>query len=287
MNGVKTALLLGLLSGLLLVGGEAFGGRQGLYIGLTLAVGMNFFSYFFSDRMALAMYHAQKVSPTENPDVYNRVSPLVHNLCQRMGLPMPKLWVIPEESPNAFATGRNPNHASVAVTAGILRLMNDRELEGVIGHELGHVKHRDILISSVAATIASAITMLARLSFWFGLGGRRDDDEGMSPYAGIAMLIVAPIAAMLIQMAISRTREFSADAAAAKYTGSPAGLISALQKLENGSKRIPMDASPSTAHMFIIKPFSGQALMRLFSTHPATEERIARLQKLAYQPVHF
>ena len=282
MNAVKTVLLLGLLSAILLVGGEALGGRQGLYMGLGLAVAMNFASYFFSDKLALAMYSAQPVSETENPEVYRRVGPLVRNLTMRMGLPMPRLWLIPEESPNAFATGRNPSHASVAFTAGILQLMSDHELEGVVAHELGHVLHRDILISSIAATIATAITFLARLSWFIPMGGGRDDDDNRGGALGaVAMLILAPIAAMLIQMAISRTREYSADAASAKYTGSPFGLISALQKLESWSKRIPMDASPATAHMFIIKPFSGQAMMRLFSTHPSTEERIRRLQAMA------
>jgi heat shock protein HtpX len=280
MNGIKTVLLLGLLSGLLLVGGEAIAGRQGLYIGLMIAVLMNFVSYFFSDKIALSMYHAQPVSATENPHVYRRVGPMVQNLTMQMGLPMPRLWVIPEASPNAFATGRNPSKASVAFTAGLLDLMDDRELEGVVAHELAHVKHRDILISSVAATIAAAITMLARMAFFFG-GSRDDEERGSSPFAMIFMLILAPIAALLIQMAISRTREYSADAAAARYTGSPFGLINGLRKLEGYSKRIPMDASPATAHMFIIKPFTGQALMQLFSTHPSTEKRIARLQALA------
>jgi heat shock protein HtpX len=278
MNTVKTALLLGLLSAMLLIGGEAIGGRNGLYMGLMLAAAMNFFGYFFSDKIALRMYSAQPVSETENRDVYNRVGPMVRNLCQRMGLPMPKLWVIPEQSPNAFATGRNPSHASVAFTAGILQLMDDRELEGVIAHELGHVLNRDILVSSVAATIAAAITMVARMAFWFGPS--RDDDEHGSMFGGLFMLILAPIAAMLVQMAISRTREFGADAAAAKYTGTPYGLISGLQKLESWSKRIPMDANPATAHMFIIKPFTGSSMMRLFSTHPSTEARIARLQAM-------
>ena len=279
MNGLKTVLLLGLLSGLLLVGGQAIAGEQGLYIGLLLAIGMNFFSYFFSDKIALSMYSAQPVSDSENRDVWSRLYPLVGGLTQRMDLPMPRLWLIPEDSPNAFATGRDPAHASVAVTAGLLAIMNDQELEGVLAHELGHVKHRDILISSIAATLAAAITMLARLAFFFG-GRRDDDDDGGGIMGTLFMLILAPIAALLIQMAISRTREFSADAAAARYTGSPFGLVAALQKLETWSHRVPMDATPATAHMFIIKPFSGQALMRLFSTHPSTEARIARLQGL-------
>lgn len=280
-NTLKTVFLLGLLSAILLFAGDALAGRQGLYIGLGLAVLMNFTGYFFSDKIALSMYSAQPVSETENPEVYRRVEPIVRGLCQRMGLPMPRLYVIPDESPNAFATGRNPNHASVAFTAGILRLMDDREIEGVVAHELGHVLHRDILISSVAATIAAAIMFLSRFALFFG-GARSDDDDngGGNAVAGLLMMILGPIAAMLIQMAISRTREYSADAASAKYTGTPYELISALQKLETYSKRIPMDASPSTAHMFIIKPFTGQSFMRLFSTHPSTEDRIARLQQM-------
>src|SRR6516162_7102991 len=279
MNAVKTALPLGLLSGLLLFAGEALAGRQGLYYALFFAALMNFAGYFFSDKLALAMYRAQPVSETENPEAYRRMAPIVRNLTQRMGLPMPKLWLIPEESPNAFATGRNPSHASVAFTAGILQLMNDNEIEGVVAHELGHVLHRDILISSVAAMIAAAITMLARMAFWFGPRGDSDDNRG-SMWGGLLMMILAPIAAMLIQMAISRSREYDADAASAKYIGSPYPLIGGLQKLETWSKRIPMDASPATAHMFIIKPFTGESIMRLFSTHPSTEDRIARLQAM-------
>jgi heat shock protein HtpX len=280
MNGVKTVVLLGALSALLLIGGEAVAGRQGLYMGLALAGLMNFVGYFFSDKIALSMYSAKRVTETENGAVYRRVGPLVKNLTMQMGLPMPRLWLIAEPSPNAFATGRNPAHASVAVTAGLLELLDDRELEGVLAHELGHVHNRDILISSIAATIAAAITMLARMAFFFG-GSRDEDNRGGGALGMLFMLILAPIAAILIQMAISRTREYSADASAARFTGSPYGLISALQKLEHYSKRIPMDASPATAHMFIVKPFSGQSLMRLFSTHPATEQRIARLQSLA------
>jgi heat shock protein HtpX len=279
MNGLKTVLLLGVLSGLLLAGGEMFGGRNGLYIALAIAVALNFFSYFFSDKMALAMYSAQPVTPQENSEVYARVSGIVQSLAQRMGLPMPKLWLIQDPSPNAFATGRNPQHASVAFTAGILQLMNDQELEGVVAHELGHVKNRDILTSSVAATIAAAITVLARMAFWFG--GSRDDRDRGSPWGALATLILAPIAAMLIQMAISRTREYAADETSAHVTHNPGELISALGKLETYSKRIPMqDVNPATAHLFIIKPFSGQSMMRLFSTHPATEDRIARLEAM-------
>ena len=278
-NALKTAALLGFLTALLLVGGQALGGRQGLYMALVISGLMNFVSYFFSDKIALATYRAQPVSETENPEAYRRVGPIVQRLAERMNLPMPKLYIIPEESPNAFATGRNPKHASVAFTAGILQLMSDSELEGVIAHELGHVLHRDILISSVAAMIAGTITFVARMAFWFG-GSRDEHGRGGNPIAAIAMLILAPIAAMLIQMAISRSREYDADAASAKYIGSPYPLIGGLQKLESWSKQIPMDASPSTAHMFIIKPFTGQSLMKLFSTHPATEDRIARLEEM-------
>ena len=278
MNALKTALLLGLLSGVLLVGGEAIAGRQGLYYALAFAGLMNFASYFWSEKLALMSYSAQPVTETENPEVYRRVAPIVRGLAQRMNLPMPKLWLIPDNSPNAFATGRNPSHASVAFTAGILNLMSDNEIEGVVAHELGHVLHRDILISSVAAMLAAAITFLARMAFWFG--GSRDDEGRSNPIAAIAMMILAPIAAMLIQMAISRSREYDADAASAKYVGSPYPLIGGLQKLETWSKRIPMEASPATAHMFIIKPFTGESFMKLFSTHPSTQDRIARLQAM-------
>lgn len=278
-NAFKTVLLLGGLTALLLAGGELIGGRQGLYMGLIISALMNFVSYFFSEKIALATYRAKPVTETENVEAWRRVAPMVRNLCQRMELPMPRLWLIEDDSPNAFATGRDPSHASVAFTTGILRVMSDNELEGVIAHELGHVLHRDILISSVAAMLAGTITFLARMAFWFG-GSRDNDNRGGSPIAAIAMMILAPIAAMLIQMAISRSREFDADAASAKYVGSPYPLVNGLQKLESWSKRIPMDASPSTAHMFIIKPFTGQSIMRLFSTHPSTEERIARLQAM-------
>jgi heat shock protein HtpX len=277
-NTLKTAALLGFLTALLLVGGQAIAGRQGMYIALVLSAVMNFVSYFFSEKIALATYSAQPVTETENQDAYRRVEPIVRRLTERMNLPMPRLWLIPDDSPNAFATGRNPEHASVAFTEGILRLMSDSELEGVVAHELGHVLHRDILISSVAAMIAGTITYVARMAFWFG--GSRDNEDRGSPVAAIAMMILAPIAAMLIQMAISRSREYDADAASAKYIGSPYPLIGGLQKLESWSKRIPMNATPSTAHMFIIKPFTGQSFMRLFSTHPSTEERIARLQEM-------
>jgi len=281
MNSLKTVLLLGAMSGVLLVGGEMFGGRNGLYVAVAIAAAMNFFGYFFSDKMALAMYSAQPVTPQENPEVYSRVFPIVQSLTQRMGLPMPRLWLIADPSPNAFATGRNPEHASVAFTAGVLQLMNDQELEGVVAHELGHVKNRDILTSSVAATLAAAITVLARMAFWFG--GRSDDEERSNPWAGLIMLILAPIAAMLIQMAISRTREYAADETSAHVTHNPNELISALGKLETYSQRIPMqDVNPATAHLFIVQPFgnAGGAMTRLFSTHPSTEDRIARLEAM-------
>jgi heat shock protein HtpX len=278
MNTVKTVLLLGVLSGFLLLLGDVFGGRNGLVAALGIAIVMNFVSYFFSDKIALATYGSQPVTPEQNGHIYPRVAPIVSGLAQRMGIPMPRLFIIDDPSPNAFATGRNPSHASVAFTTGILSSLSDYEIEGVVAHELGHVLHRDILISSVAATIATAITFLARLGFWFG--GSRDDEREGGGMGALFMLILAPIAAMLIQMAISRSREFDADAASAKYTGRPSELISALQKLDAFSKRMPLEATPSTAHLFIIKPFTGESLMRLFSTHPSTQERIARLQRM-------
>jgi heat shock protein HtpX len=280
VNTIKTALLLSLLSGLLVVGGGAIAGRNGLYYGMAFALAMNFFSYFFSDKIALSMYSAQLVTESENQDVYRRVEPMVRNLCEKMGLPMPKLYLIPEQSPNAFATGRNPSHSSVAFTSGILQLMNDQELSGVVAHELGHVLHRDILLSSVAATLAGAITMLARMAFWFGGSSRDDDNRGGGGAAALIMMILAPIAAVLIQLAISRSREYDADAASAKYMGSPYPLIQGLGHLDGWSKQIPMEATPSTAHLFIIKPFVAGGLGRLFSTHPSTEERIRRLQEM-------
>jgi heat shock protein HtpX len=283
MNSLKTVALLGLMSGILLFGGELFGGRNGLMIGLMLAVGMNFFSYFFSDKLALASCSAQPLTQEENPEIYARMYPLIQGLAHRMSLPMPKLWVIPDPSPNAFATGRDPEHASVAFTEGILRLMNDQELEAVIAHELGHVLHRDILISSVAATLAAAISFVGRMAFFFG-GDRRDDrDERGGALGGLVMMIVAPIAAMLIQMAISRSREYSADEASAKYMGSPEPLIHALGQLERGVERVPMyDPSPATAHLYIMNPFRAGFLASLFSTHPPTEQRIARLQAMRH-----
>lgn len=278
MNGLKTALLLGLMSGVLLVGGQMIGGSTGLQIALVMAIVMNFASYFFSEKIALSMYSARPVTSQENPQVYGRIYPMVASLCQNMGIPMPKLWVIPDRSPNAFATGRNPSHSSVAITEGLLGMMDDRELEGVIAHELAHIRNRDILISSIAATMGAAITYLAHFGMFFG---RSDDDDDRGGVVGmILMMILAPLSAMLIQMAISRSREFSADATAAKYTGNPWGLSNALRKLDYAAQRVPLEANPATAHMFIMKPFSGRSMMRLFSTHPPTEERIARLEAL-------
>jgi heat shock protein HtpX len=275
LNNVKTVMLLGLLTGLILFIGSALGGQQGMTIALVMSVAMNFGSYFFSDKIALKMYGAHAVTREQAPRLYA----IIEMLCARDNVPMPKVFIIPSESPNAFATGRNPEHASVAVTEGALRLLNEEELTGVLAHEISHVKNRDILISSVAATLAGVIMWVANMARFTALfGGGRDRDEGGGgALAGLATIIVAPIAAMLIQFWISRTREYEADATGARIAGSPHGLASALQKLENYSKRIPMEASPSTAHMFIVHPFSGSALLNLFSTHPPTQKRIARL----------
>jgi heat shock protein HtpX len=272
-NGLKTALLLGALSGLLLLIGEMLGGAQGLMLGFIMAGVMNFGSYWFSDKIVLAMYGAKQV------DAGHPLYRITANLAQRGGLPMPKVYVIPQDSPNAFATGRNPEHAAVAATEGIMRILDEHELEGVIAHELAHVKHRDILISSIAATIAAAIMMVSRFAMFFG-GGRDNDNRGSNPIALIATIILAPMAAMLIQAAISRSREFAADAGGASIAGSPNGLMSALRKIEVAARRVPLDANPATAHMFIIKPFSGAGLMSLFSTHPPTEQRIQALMQL-------
>ena len=277
MNAMKTALLLGVLSALLLFLGEALGGAQGLVIGFVFAVGTNFASYWFSDKIVLRMYRAQEVGPD------HRLSRIVSRLAQRAGLPQPRVYVIPQPSPNAFATGRNPEHAAVAATEGILQMLDDRELEGVLAHELAHVKHRDILISSVAATLAATIMMVARMAqfaAFFG-GGRDDDREGRNPVALLATIILAPIAAMLIQAAISRSREYEADAGGAAIAGRPDGLVDALKKMDAASRRVPLDANPATAHMFIIKPLSVSGLFGLFSTHPPTAERIAALLQLA------
>jgi len=273
-NGVKTVLLLGALSGLLLVIGDVVAGPNGLMFGLIAAAVMNLGSYWFSDKIVLRMYRAEQVGP-DHP-LYR----MTERLARQGGLPMPKVYLIPDASPNAFATGRNPEHAAVAATQGIMQILNERELEGVIAHELAHVKHRDILISSIAATLAAAIMFAARMAMYAGMfgGGRQDDrEQGSNPIALLAMMILAPMAAMLIQAAISRSREFSADAGGAQIAGNPYGLADALRKIDAASRRVPMDANPATAHMFIMKPFSGAGLMSLFSTHPPTEARIRAL----------
>lgn len=280
-NNLKTlALLTGLTLFLMFVGeviGARLGTQHGMAIGLAIAAVMNFFSYFFSDKIALSMYRAQPASREDLPRVYN----VVERMTQRVGLPMPKIYVIPTDSPNAFATGRNPSHASVAVTQGILNLLDDEELEGVLAHELGHVRNRDILISSVAATLAGAITFLARSLMWagmFGGYGDRDDRDRGGGFAAILMMILAPIAALLIQMAVSRSREYEADHTGANTTGNPYALARALQKLDGWSKRRPLVATPSTAHLFIVAPLiGGDTLANLFSTHPPIAKRIERL----------
>jgi heat shock protein HtpX len=276
MNTIKTAFFLGLLSALILVVGGALGGRGGVIIALGLAAAMNFFSYWFSDRIVLAMHRAKPITRQEAPQLYE----ILERLTARAGSPMPKVYILPEEAPNAFATGRNPGHAAVAVTQGILRLLNAEELEGVLAHELAHVGNRDILIGSVAATLAAAVMVIANMARWgaiFGFGGR-DDRDGPNPIVLLATAIVAPIAAMMIQMAVSRSREYQADQTGAEMTRNPYGLANALQKLEDHGRRMPMtSASPASSHLFIVKPFTGQALGNMFSTHPPIRERIRRL----------
>ena len=276
MNGLKTTILLTVLTLFLILAGENFGGTNGAWLALAIAAAMNFFSYFYSDKIALAVYRAQPVTREDLPRAYA----VVERLAQRASIPMPKIYVIPTDSPNAFATGRNPKHASVAVTHGILALLNDEELEGVLAHELSHVRNRDILTSSIAATLAGAITILARMAFWFGAfgglgGGRRDREGGLG---ALLMLLFAPFAAMLIQLWVSRTREYEADASGAHLTGNPYALASALEKISNVSHRVPLLASPSSAHLFIVAPLlSGATLANLFSTHPPIQKRIERL----------
>ena len=279
-NTLKTGALLGLMTGLLILIGGYFGGSQGMSIAFVMAFLMNFGAYWFSDRIVLAMYRAQPVSEAEAPELHR----IVQGLALRANMPMPRLYIIPTEAPNAFATGRDPEHAAVAATQGILRILNEEELEGVLSHELAHVRNRDTLISTVAATLAGVIVMLARMAMWmpyFGGGGSRDDENRGGGALGFVFLaILAPIAAMLIQMAISRSREFQADETGARLTHKPYALASALQKLEVGANRLPMDANPATSHLFIVNPIRGNALFKLFSTHPPVEERIARLQAL-------
>ena len=277
-NVFKTALLLAVLTAMLVLIGGAIGGRHGMAIALVMAFVMNFVSYWWSDKIVLAMYGAQPVDEASAPDLYS----MVRRLATKAGVPMPKVYVIPSEQPNAFATGRNPSHAAVAVTEGIMRILDMEELEGVLAHEMSHVINRDVLISTIAATLAGAITYLAHMAQWaaFMGGGRSDDDEGPSPIAMILMAVVAPIAAMLVQLAVSRSREFHADATGARLAGRAYPLAKALEKLDMASRAIPMNANPATAHLFIMNPLRAESLMRLFSTHPSTEERIARLRAM-------
>jgi heat shock protein HtpX len=276
-NQFRTAILLGALTVLIMVIGQVLGGRQGMVIALIFAAGMNFFSYWYSDRIVLRMYRAEEIDARNSPKLYE----IVKQLSQRAGLPMPRVYRIPQEAPNAFATGRNPEHAVVAVTDGLLKMMDKDELRGVLAHEMAHIKDRDILIGSIAATMAGAIMLLASMARWSAVfGGMRNDDEGGGGgiIGLIAMSVIAPLAAMVIQMAISRSREYLADRVGAGISQSPEGLARALEKLGSYSRRIPLAANPSTAHMFIVNPLSGRGLANLFSTHPPIEERVARLR---------
>lgn len=281
MNTLKTTFLLALLTVLLVLAGGAIGGRGGMTFALVMAGVMNFVSYWFSDKIVLAMYGAQQITESENPEFYG----LVRQLAAQAGLPMPRVYIIPSDTPNAFATGRNPEHAAVAATTGILRILSREELMGVMAHELSHVKHRDILISSIAATVAGAITYLAHMAQWAAMfgGGRDREEEGGGLLGMLVMAIVAPLAALLIQMAISRSREYDADKGGAEVSGNPLYLAGALRKLEMANRQIPMEsATPATAHMFIVNPLTGGGLMSLFSTHPPVEERIKRLESMVY-----
>jgi len=279
-NIFKTGLLLAVLTAMLVLLGGAIGGQQGMMIAFFLALAMNFVSYWFSDKIVLAAYGAQPIDEAAAPRLYA----IVHRLATRADIPMPRVYLIPSETPNAFATGRNPQHAVVAVTEGIMRILDEEELEGVLAHELSHVKNRDVLIATVAATLAGAITYLAHMAQWTAMfGGRSGDDEegGSNPIAMILLAVLAPIAALLVQMAVSRSREFQADATGARVAGRPWGLAKALEKLQMANQAMPMaNATPATAHLFIVNPLSGQTLMRLFSTHPPLEERIARLRAM-------
>jgi heat shock protein HtpX len=279
-NQLKTALLLGILTALIIIFGNMLGGQGGMMIGFIFALGLNFFSYWFSDKIVLRMYKAEEVTEAQEPELFA----MVHRLTAAAGLPMPKVYIIPDESANAFATGRNPEHAAIAVTQGILRLLGRQELEGVLAHELAHVKNRDILIGTVAAVLAGVITYIAHMAQWaamFGGFSRDDDDEGGGGLLGTILLaILAPIAALLIQMAISRSREYLADETGARFAGTPSGLAGALEKLESSSQRTPLNANPATENMFIVKPFTGGGVMNLFSTHPRIEERVRRLREM-------
>jgi heat shock protein HtpX len=277
-NVFKTAILLALLTAMLVLLGGAVGGRQGMLVAFFIALVMNFVSYWWSDKIVLRMYGAQEISKAQAPGLYA----MVHRLASKAGIPMPRVYMIPSDQPNAFATGRNPEHAVVAVTEGIMRILDDDELEGVLAHEISHVTNRDVLIGTIAATLAGAITYLAHMAQWaafFG-GGRRDDDDAPSPIVMILMAVVAPLAAMLVQLAVSRSREFGADASGARLAGRTWGLSKALEKLDMAAHQVPMQANPATAHMFIVNPLTGASFSRLFSTHPPTEERIARLRAM-------
>jgi heat shock protein HtpX len=281
-NIFKTALLLGVLTAMLVLIGGAIGGERGMLVAFVLALVMNLASYWFSDKIVLAMYGAQPITEAQAPGLYA----IVRRLAIRAGIPMPPIYLIPTDSPNAFATGRNPEHAAVAVTEGIMRILDDQELEGVLAHELAHVKNRDVLISTIAATLAGAITYLAHMAQWAAIfgGGRSDDEEGGSNVFGLLLMaILAPIAALLVQLAVSRAREYQADASGARLAGRASGLAHALQKLEVASQSAPLPANPATAHLFIVNPLSGRTLMQLFSTHPPIEERIARLRSMRLQ----
>ncbi len=281
MNTMKTFLLMAILTVLLVFVGRMIGGQGGMIMAFLFAIVMNFGTYWFSDKIVLRMYGAQEVTRADAPELHQ----MVEELSGRAGLPMPKVYVIPNDQPNAFATGRNPQHAAVAVTQGIMRTLSRDELRGVLGHELAHIKHRDILVGTIAATIAGAISMLAQMGHFamlFGGGRSSDSEEGGNPLAGLLMIILAPIAAMLIQMAISRSREYMADEGGSQIAGNPLSLANALRKLDAKAKQIPMEANPATAHMFIVSPLSGRGLMSLFSTHPPMEERIARLEAMVY-----
>lgn len=278
MNGLKTMFLMVTLTLILVAAGGVLGGRTGMTFALVIAFAMNFFSYWFSDKIVLKMYGAREVTEAQAPDLFGSV----RRLAQRAELPMPRVYIMDKDQPNAFATGRNPKHGAVAVTSGIMRILSREELEGVIAHELAHIKHRDILVSTVAATIAGAISYLAQMAQWALIfGGGRDDDEGGNPFAAIVMMIVGPIAALLVQMAISRSREYGADRGGAEIAGNPMYLASALKKLHMASQKIPMQANPATSHMFIVNPLTRGGLVRLFSTHPPIEERVQRLERMA------
>jgi heat shock protein HtpX len=277
VNNIKTLVLLVLLTLIFVWAGAAFGGKQGMTIAFCMAFIMNIFAYWFSDKIVLRMYGAREVTESEAPELFG----IVRRLSQKAQIPMPKVYIMEQDQPNAFATGRNPSHAAVAVTTGILRLLSPEELGGVIGHELSHITHRDILISTITATIAGAISYIAQMAQWAAIFGRRgDDDEGGSPIAALAMMIVGPIAAFVVQMAISRSREYFADEEGARLSGNPRYLANALRKLNSASQKIPMDANPATSHMFIVNPLSGGAILKLFSTHPPIEERIERLEAM-------